>query len=105
MHARWALYFEQFNFAIRHKLEVDNKVPDALIWRVSQLISLQSETIGFEFLMELYKEDEDFAEIYENCSSRQPVKDFRILDLFLLKGSWLYVPETFLREKLVIRDL
>ena len=59
MHARWASYFEQFNFVIRHKSGVDNKVPDALSRRVSLLVSLQSEIIGFDFLNELYEKDED----------------------------------------------
>jgi len=63
MHARLASYFEQFNFVIRHKSGVDNKVPDTLSRRVLLLISLQSEIIEFECLKELYKEDEDFAEI------------------------------------------
>jgi len=40
MHSRWVSYFEQFNFVIRHKSEVDNKVPDALIRRVSLLVLL-----------------------------------------------------------------
>jgi len=55
-------------------------------------------------MKELYEEDEDFVEIWEKCSSWQPTRDFRILDKFPLKGSLLYVPKTFLREK-VIRDL
>ena len=48
MHARWASYFEQFNFVIRHKSGVGNKVPDVLSRRVSLLVSLQSEIIGFQ---------------------------------------------------------
>jgi len=70
---------------IHHKSEVDNKVSDALSRKVSLLISLQSEVIGFELLKESYKEDKDITEIWEKCLSRQPTKDFHILDGFLQK--------------------
>jgi len=70
MHATWASYFEQLNFVIRFKSRVDNKVSDVLSRRVSLLISLQSEIIVFEFLKEFYIEEEDFAEIWDKCSSR-----------------------------------
>jgi len=104
MHAKWSSYFKQFNFVIHHKSEIDNKVLDALSRRVSLLISLKSEIIGFEFLKDLYKEDKGFAEIWEKCSSRQSAKDYHTLDGFFLKWSQLCVPGTSLREK-VIRDL
>ena len=103
MHARWASYFEQFNFVIGHKSGADNKVPDVLSWRVSLLVSLQSGIIRFECLKELYQDDEDFAEIWEKCSSRHP-QNSHIQDGFLLKGSMLCFSRTSLREK-VIRDL
>jgi len=48
--------------------------------------------------------DEEFAEMWEKCSSRQGAQDFHILDGFLLKGNQLCIPKTLLREK-VIRDL
>jgi len=70
MHERWASYFEQFNFVIRHKSRVDNQVPDALSRKVSLLVSLLSEIIGFECLKDLYKEDEDFIDIWEKCTSQ-----------------------------------
>ena len=56
MHTRWASYFEQFNFVINHKSEVDNKVPNALSQRVLLLVSLQSKIIRCECLKELYKD-------------------------------------------------
>ena len=37
MHARWVSYFEQFNFVIRHKSGVDNKVSDAFSRKISML--------------------------------------------------------------------
>jgi len=49
------------------------------------LVSLQSEIIRFECLKELYREDEDFADIWEKYSS-QPTLDFHIPDGFLLMG-------------------
>ena len=63
MHARWASYFEQFNFVIRHKSGVDIKVSDTLSRRVALLVSLQSEIIGFDLLKELYEKDEDFEKV------------------------------------------
>jgi len=98
MHARWAFYFEQFNFMTCHKSRVDNKVLVSLSQRVSLLISLQSEIIGFKYLKKLYEGDEDIAEIWKKCSSRQPVQDFYMLVGFLLKGSRLCVPRISLRE-------
>jgi len=86
---------------IRHNAGVDNKVHDALSRRVSLLVSLQSEIIGIKCLKDLYKGDENFAEIWEKYSSRQPVQDFHILDEFFLKGSRLCVLRTSLRQKLL----
>ena len=48
----WVSYFEQFNFVIRHKSGVNNKIPDALSRRVSLLVTLQGEIISFDFLKE-----------------------------------------------------
>ena len=78
MHSRCASYFEQFNFVIYHKSEVNNKVPDALTRRVSLLITLQSKIIGFDFLKELYEKDEDFAEIWEKYSMKQLAQLYHI---------------------------
>ena len=83
---------------IRHKSGVNNKVSDALSRRVPLLVSLQSKIIRFECLKKLYGDDEDFAEIWEKCLSRQSAQDFHIFNGFLLKGNWLCVSRTSLRE-------
>ena len=68
------------------------------------LVTLQSEIIGFDFLKELYQKDEDFEEIWEKCSTRQPAKDYHIMDDFLFKENRLCVSRTSLKGN-VIRDL
>ena len=62
------------------------------------MVSLQSEIIGFGFLKELYEKDEDFEEIWERYSTKQPAQDYHIMEGFLFKGNQLCVPRTSLTE-------
>jgi len=64
------------------------------------LITLQSKIIGFDFLKELYEKDEDFAEIWEKYSMKQPAQLYHIMKGFLFKENRLYVSRTSLREML-----
>ena len=90
-----ATYFEQFNFGIRHKSRVDSKVPEVLSRMVQLLITLQSEIIEFDFLKEFYEKDEDFEEIWEKCSTRQPAKDYYIMNCLLFKENRLCAQRIF----------
>ena len=84
-------YFKQFNFVIRHKSRVDNKVPDALSRKVQLLVTLQSEIIGFDFLKKWYQKDDDFEEIWKSVR-KTIVKHYHIMDGFLFNENRLCVP-------------
>ena len=86
---------------IRHKFRVDNKVPYALSRRVSLLVSLQREIIGFECLKKLYKEDEGFTE--PERSVMTACIRFSYLRRISSQEKRLRVPRTSLKEK-AIRD-
>ena len=102
MHSRWVAYIQCFSFSLKHKSGVTNKVVDALSQRASLLVTLWTKVIGFDYLKELYEEDEDFGRVWIQCQQTQFVMDgIHLQDGFLFQGNQLYIPWSSLREQVV----
>ncbi|KAI5421268.1 hypothetical protein KIW84_044917 [Lathyrus oleraceus] len=91
-------------FASYHKLEVFNKVADALRMRASLLITLAHDIVDFGFLKESYEGDDEFKDLWPKCSGKHPCAYFHIRDGHFFKGDRLCFSCSCLRDKL-IRDL
>ena len=49
-HKKWVEFLQDYTFVLKHKAGVENKVADALSWRVMILVAMSAEVIGFETL-------------------------------------------------------
>ena len=83
-HAKWMEFIETFPYVIKYKQGKENVVTDVLSRRYTLLTTLNTKLLGFEHLKEYYREDSDFASIYEACE-RGPFEKFYLMDGFLLK--------------------
>ncbi|PON64714.1 hypothetical protein PanWU01x14_121890, partial [Parasponia andersonii] len=92
MHARWISYIQKFTFSLKYKLGQLNKVANALSCRVMLLIAVQNKIIGFDYLKDLYVDDEDFKEEWEKCINGVANKH-QIHDGFLFFENHLRIPE------------
>jgi hypothetical protein len=61
---------------------------------------LDARFLGFEHIKELYKDDSDFANVYDACETLAFGQFYR-LDGYLFKENRLCVPLSFMRELLV----
>ena len=102
-HAKWVEYLQSFHFVIKHKSGKLNQGADALSRRYLLLFQLGTCVLGFEHLQSLYKNDEDFKELYESCQSH-PQRDYSIHEGYLFKGNRLCVPRCGTHE-LILREV
>ncbi|GKE85356.1 reverse mRNAase, partial [Tanacetum coccineum] len=101
IHARWASFLEKFNYVIKHKSGASNKVTDVLSRKTTLLVTISNDVVGFESIKELYTNDEDFCNTWEEIETKQHQGEFLLLDGYLFKGNRLYIPKTSLRNKLI----
>jgi len=69
-HAKWMKFLEQFPYVIKYKKGSTNIVVDALSRRHALFSKPGAQILGFENIVELYKEDHDFASIFAKCEHR-----------------------------------
>ena len=69
-HAKWVEFLQNFTFVIKHTSGKSNKVANALS-RVNLILhEIKVSTLGFENLVNMYKEDVDFKDVYASCENR-----------------------------------
>ncbi|XP_026378317.1 uncharacterized protein LOC113272732 [Papaver somniferum] len=66
IHDRWLSTINQYTFSIKHQSGKLNQVADALSRRAHLLVTLKHESLDFDFLKDIYSEDKDFQNLWEN---------------------------------------
>jgi hypothetical protein len=99
-HAQWMEFIETFPYVIKYKQGKENIVADALSRRYALISTLNAKLLGFEYVKELYVNDDDFASVFTACEKATFGKFYR-LDGYLFRENRLCVPNSSMRELLV----
>jgi hypothetical protein len=99
-HASWVEFLQPYSFSIKHKSRKLNQVADALSRRHSLLSTMEVLVLGLEMLKELYKNDPDFGNVWENCS-KGSFNHFLVQASFLFKNNRLCIPQCSLRRAII----
>ena len=93
-------FIETFPYVIKYKQGKENIVADTLSRRYAIVSTLNAKLLGFEYVKELYANNDDFASVYEVCEKAAFGKFYR-LDGYLFKDNRLCVPNSSMCELLV----
>jgi hypothetical protein len=99
-HAQWMEFIETFPYVIKYKQGKENIVADALSRRYALISTLNTKLLGFEYVKELYVNDDDFASVFAACE-KVAFGMFYRLDGYLFRENRLCVPNSSMRELLV----
>ena len=105
-HAKWVEFLQSFTFVIKHTSGKLNKVVDALS-RVNLIMQeLQAGVVGFEEMVDMYKEDTKFKEIYAAVKNpavhnRSQWLDYLIQGGLLFKSNKLCIPKCSMMENII----
>ena len=93
-------FIETFPYIIKYKQGKENIVIDALSRRHALVSTLNAKSLGFEYIKELYANDDDFASVYGACEKEAFGKFYR-LNEYLFRENRLCVPNSSIRKLLV----
>ncbi|RVW25290.1 Transposon Ty3-I Gag-Pol polyprotein [Vitis vinifera] len=79
-HAKWVEFIETFPYVIKYKQGKENIVADALSRRYALVSTLNAKLLRFEYVEELYANDDDFANVYGACEKTTFVNEMTSLD-------------------------
>ena len=105
-HAKWVEFLQSFTFVIKHTSGKLNKFVGALS-RVNLIMQeLQVGVVGFEEMVDMYKEDAEFKEIYAvvqipTVHNRSHWLDYLIQGGFIFKSNKLCIPKCSIRENII----
>jgi len=104
-HAKWAVYLKEFNFSLRHKARVLNRVANGLSKRSSLLMQMHNIVEGFEVFREHYKEDSKLFQILQNLQqgNRAACPRYNLQDGYLFKGLLLCIPTCSLSTRFFLK--
>ena len=95
-------FIDTFPYVIEYKQGKKNVVAEALSRMYSPVCTLNAKLLGFEYVKELYANDDDFASVYGACEKAAFGKFYR-LDGYLFRENRLCVPNSSMR-KLLVRE-
>jgi len=67
-HAKWMEFLKQFQYVIKYKKGKTNIMADALSKRHVLISKLGAQILGFDNIIELYKQDPEFSSIFQNVN-------------------------------------
>ena len=97
-HAKWVEYMQNFTIVIKHIFGTANKVVDTLSRKCFLMQEFTVNTLGFDNLKEMYRDDPNFKKAYE--ASENPIPrdrsqwiEYMIRDGLLFTGNQLCIPK------------
>ena len=76
-------YVQAYNFIMKHKKEVANKVEDALSRRSLTIQETRLDSIGIKEIKDMYEGDEDFSEACHVCKEMTNIYHTNFVDFML----------------------